>query len=379
MTLSFDGIRKDANRFLESMRTDQSFLFRFSADNKPNLIGSALAVMLTALLGLNESLTEQEKNDWADYLNSFQRKDGFFEDEDISDENRVSGYTKERALFHRTRHVLFALATLGYKPKNDFLFLEDKMKPGAMKKWMDELDLSDFWDASNKIMDLALFLSYEALANESSDAKRALDVLIDICDENTDAKTGYQDAGKSERRNAMAGAMHIYPVYFMWRREPKYPERVLETTLSLQQSDGFFAYETKTCGEDCLDYDAVNIIVNFSFIHNGYDKKIKKSLTRLLDAIESCKNSDGGFCCHRRDENYRFGTFTTEVPVGGSSLWSTYSRILTIAMAGKVLSEHPASGDWNLGNNIMELWDGGSGKMRSYHNFSGLKDTKCLF
>ena len=47
-------------------------------------------------------------------------------------------------------------------------------------------------------------------------------------------------------------------------------------------------------------------------------------------------------------------------------------------MAGKVLKEHPASGDWNLENNIMEIWDGGLGKMKKYHNFSGLKGTRCL-
>lgn len=371
----YNRIKTDAICFLEKMRVGKGWLFKFSSSNQPNLIASGLAVMLAALLGWFENLTVGQKKDWADYLNSFQRQDGFFEDGDINDHNLVPGYTKERALFHRTRHILFALSTLGYRPRYDFRFLEDKIKPATIKKWMEELNLSDFWDASNKIMDLALFLTYEAITNRNSKAEEAVNIILDICDKNTNPHTGYQDAGKSELRNAMASAMHLYPIYFLWQRKPKYPHKVIETTLSLQQTDGFFAYEMGSCGEDCLDYDAVNIIVNFSFITDYRQKEIRQALGKLLNAIRSCKNPDGGFCCHRRDENYKFGTVTTEVPFGGSSLWSTYSRILTIAMATKVLKDHPASGNWDLGNNIMEIWDGGSGQMATYHNFDNLQSV----
>lgn len=373
MALSYNQIRTDAIRFLESMRINESWAFRFSNSNQDNLIASGLAVILAALLGWLNHLTDIQKKAWADYLNSFQREDGFFEDEDINDNNLIPGYTRERALFHRARHALFALTTLGYKPRYDFLFLEDKLNPKSIEKWMGSLNLSDFWDTGNKIMDLALFLTYEAITHKNKKAERALDLILDICDRNTNPDTGYQDAGKSKLRNAMAGAMHLYPIYFLWRRKPKYADKVIKTTLSLQQEDGFFAYEVGTCGEDCLDYDATNILVNFSFMVNNYQEEVGKALGRLLNAIEYCKNPDGGFCCHRRNENYRFGTFSTEVTKGGSSLWSTYSRILTIAMATKIFKDHSLVDNWHLGNNIMEIWDGGTSQQGSYHNFDSLK------
>lgn len=371
--MSYHKIKANAIRFLESMRVGQDFSYRFSSINQPNLVASALAVMLGALSGWLDTFTESQKKGWSDYLNSFQRSDGFFEDEDISDANLIPGYTKERALLHRSRHALFALATLGYKPKRDLQFLKNRLTPISIEQWMKKLNLGDFWEAGNKIMDLALFLSYEAKVNGNSQAEKAVNLILDICDNNTNPQTGYQDAGESELRNAMAGAMHLYPIYFLWGRKPKYSEQVIATTLSLQQKDAFFAYDIGASGEDCLDYDAVNILVNFYFIVDSYLEETKRALERLLNAIEHCKNPDGGFCCHRRNVSYRFGTITTEMPLGGSSLWSTYSRILTIAMATKILKDHPASGNWNLGNNIMEIWDGGTGRMKAHHNFTGLK------
>lgn len=361
--LFYHRLRNGAIGFLESLRINKSWKFKFSSLNQPNLIGSSLAVMLAALLGWLNNLNDEQRKSWADYLNSFQQPDGFFEDEDISDKNLSSGYTKERALFHRTRHALFALTTLDYKPKYNFMFIQDKFDLRSTEKWMHKLNLSNFWDSANKIMDLLLFLTYEAKVNSNKKAEETVNLILDICDKNINPNTGYQDSGKSELRNAMAGAMHIYPLYFLWKRTPRYPDKVIETTLFLQQSDGLFGYEVGTCGEDCLDYDATNILVNFSFIVTKYEREIKESLAKLLNAIDACKNTDGGFCCHRRNENYHFGTLTTEVSIGTSSLWSTYARLLTIAMATKVLNNHPAAGNWNLGNNIMEIWDGGTGKM----------------
>ncbi len=363
MSTSYRQIKSNAVTFLEQLRAGADFTFRFSSANRPNLIGSALAVMLGGLLGWLEKFNQEQKKAWADYLNSFQKEDGFFED--INDNNRVPGYTKERFLFHRSRHALFALTTLGYKPKRYFSFLKAFLDPSSLARWTDALDLKNFWDAGNKIMDLGIFLSYEAKVNSDSKAIKAINLLLDICDKNTDPETGYQDAGKSELRNAMAGAMHLYPLYFLWGRQPKYPDKVIKTTISLQQNDGFFAYETGTCGEDCLDYDATSILVNFYYAYNFCHRQIRGALEKLLSVIGKCENPDGGFCCHRRNEQYRFGTFTTQVPIGGSSLWSTYSRILTIALAAKIAKKYSAVGHWNLGNNLMEIWDGGAGQMKT--------------
>lgn len=357
--MNYNDLRENTVRFLKHLKGNKPWEFKFSSISDPNLIGSSLAVMLTALIDTLDTFTKNQKKEWADYLNSFQKPSGFFYDEDINDQNRVPGYTAQRALFHRTRHAFFALSTLGYPPKYSFHFLNNLMTSSSIRRWMTDLDLSNYWDASNKIMDLCLFLNHEATVRKNQEAKNMIRIILDVCDQNTNPKTGYHDLGKSDLRNAMAGAMHIYPLYFLHKRKPLYPEQVIKTTLSLQQSDGLFGYDPGSGGEDCLDYDAVNILVNFSFITNFMHNEIKECLHKVLKAIEHCSNPDGGFCCHRRNENYRFGTFTTEVSIGASSLWSTYSRLLTIAMSSKVVNNHLASGGWNLENNMMEIWNGG--------------------
>src|SRR3989338_11352774 len=360
----YNDLKNKNYTFLCELRGRNSLEYRFSNQNGPYLIASALAVMLLGLLEKIRDLPKAERQAWGAYLNSFQRPNGFYSDEDISPKNLIPGYTEERALFHRTRHVLFALSILGYRPKYEFQFLKELSKEYSLRKWMESQSLANYWDASNKMMDLGLFLDYEARVLGNREARKAIHTILDICDQNTNPKTGYHDAGKSELRNAMAGAMHLYPLYFLCGRKSKYPEKVIDTTLSLQQADGLFGYEVGSCGEDCLDYDAVNILVNFSFLTDYRKEDIIQCLRRVLKALETCLNSDGGFCCHRRREPYWFGTYTTEVSIGESSLWSTYARLLTIAMATKKINDHPFYGEWNLGNNLMEIWDRGIEKPR---------------
>ncbi len=48
-----------------------------------------------------------------------------------------------------------------------------------------------------------------------------------------------------------------------------------------------------------------------------------------------------------------------------SSLWATYSRLLTIAMITNILYPETSS-EWNMGTNLMEIWDGGKRIMQKY-------------
>jgi len=243
---------------------------------------------------------------------------------------------------------------------------EQWLGAGRMRTWLDTLDLSDYWYASNMMMDVFLLLAHEHRFHQTRGVADALGELLDFCDENTDPKTGYHDRGRSDVRNAMAGAMHLYPVYFLCNRTPLYPEAVVETTLGLQQEDGLFGYETGTGGEDCLDYDGILILANFSFLAPRSRERIKQSLDKCQRAIMVCANNDGGFSPHRRNETYNFGTNLTLVEPGKSSLWATYGRLLAIALAGKVLD--PSDDTFVPGNHMMEVWDGGRGTTQKYFN-----------
>jgi len=163
----------------------------------------------------------------------------------------------------------------------------------------------------------------------------------------------------------MAGAMHLYPVYICMKRPILRLEEAIRTTLSLQQPDGLFGYETGKGGEDCLDYDAVMILSNLSLIDSRYEQAVKSVFQKCLKGIMVCQNPDGGFACHRRDETYYFGTKTTAVAAGKSSLWATYSRLLTIAMIMNHLYPETRP-EWRMGANLLEIWDGSTGLMQQY-------------
>lgn len=356
--IDFEKLQDDTVKYLQSLQISESWKFKFSHSNQASLIGSSLAGMLGGMLGYNQSLQEEQRQDWADYINSYQRDDGWFEDEDISEINLCLGYAKDRALLHRTRHALLALKALCKRPSRNFIFVEKWLGDKAMWNWCETLNLEDYWYTSNMMMDAAIFLMDYSCRNDSPASNHAIHELLNFCDAHIDPKTGYHDSGKSDLRNAMAGAMHLYPVYILMNREIKHVEKIIDTTLSLQQPDGLFGYESGTGGEDCLDYDAVLILSNMFFLSRDFERKkqIEKCFQKCLTGIMVNQVSGGGFSCHRRNENYYFGTKTTIVPPGGSSLWATYSRLMAIAMMSKILNL-PGNQKWQLKNNLMEIWN----------------------
>ncbi|MCF6177620.1 MAG: hypothetical protein L3J71_17835 [Victivallaceae bacterium] len=353
--LDLAELRSDAIQYFFLMKEPDAWQFRFSDGCPHSLIASSVAGMLGGFLGITDELSCAQKAEWAEYLNSFQNSDGWFEDEDINDNNRLEWYGRDRALFHRTRHALCALDALDARPRYKFKMAEQWYGKGEMTQWLETLNLSDYWYASNMMMDAFLLLQHNYCFDGSKAAYHAILELLEFCDMATDPLTGYHDFGRSEVRNAMAGAMHLYPAYFIYGRKPLYPGRVIDTTLALQQPDGTFSYESGSGGEDCLDYDAVFILSNFNFLTADSNLELKASVIKCANAVMACSNDDGGFSCHRRHEVYNFGTESTMVRPGNSSLWATYSRLMTIGMAGEIFGRTP----FNFNSNLMEICDSG--------------------
>ncbi|NIA20958.1 MAG: hypothetical protein GWP05_03070 [Anaerolineaceae bacterium] len=358
-------IRVAATNYLRSTRIGDSWDFRFSNASGPTLIGSSLAAMLAGLLGWTRELCDQDLARWAARIGDCQRPDGWFEDQDIAEHNLQPGYARDRALLHRTRHALMALEALGAPGRPARRRLDAVVQwigRGRMRSWCESLDLSDYWYASNMMMDAAVMLLESAARRNEPGAIEAVGDLLDFCDEQSDPETGFHDGGRSERRNAMAGAMHLYPVYVVMKREIPHADRAIETTLSLQQPDGLFGYESGTGGEDCLDYDAAIILSNLGLQGTQYRDRILEAFDRLEAGLEVCRNDDGGYAAHRRQETYYFGSRTTPVGPGQSSIWATYSRLLTcLAIEGFRNRKQPTG--WHTAHNLMEVWDGGTGLM----------------
>ena len=158
MNVGTQELRGRALEYLLSMREDGSWRFRFCGHNQPSLIGSSLAAMLGGLLGFNARLDGAERQAWAGYLNSRQRDDGLFEDSDIAMENLRPGYARDRALYHRARHAVFALRSLGLAPGKPLRFVERWTPRAKMRAWATSLDLADYWYCGNMMMDAAIFL-----------------------------------------------------------------------------------------------------------------------------------------------------------------------------------------------------------------------------
>jgi hypothetical protein len=157
----------------------------------------------------------------------------------------------------------------------------------------------------------------------------------------------------------MAGAMHLYPFYWIYERSVKYIDKIVDTTLSLQQPDGLFNPVTGIGGSQCLDYDAIHILSNFYWFFPYRQKDITECLKKAGNALLVNHNPDGGFSHNRKEpETFGSGSKETAMKAGQSGLWETYARCLVLAMVSRIVPESSFSGPWHTGSNIMEMVDG---------------------
>ena len=108
---------------------------------------------------------------------------------------------------------------------------------------------------------------------------------------------------------------------------------------------------------------AALVLANFSFVVPSHHATITAALDKCAAEVRRQRNADHGFPSHRRNENYAFGTKTTVVPVGGSNLWATYSRMMTLAFAAGVAGRRTG---YVTSSNLMEVWDAGTGRAPTF-------------
>jgi hypothetical protein len=208
-------------------------------------------------------------------------------------------------------------------------------------------------------MDLGILLTHEhALSGEEVFARRVAD-LFDWLDPLQDPETGFWWKAPPDPREAMAGAMHLYPLYWAWKRPLAREAGIARATLALQQPDGLFDYLTGVGGGQCLDFDAVSILSNL-YWKGSFREGVVECMARVEKAILVNRNEDGGFSYQRTRRRWDFGTPATSFVSKTSAMWETYARLLTIGMTSAVIPESPFAGAWRFDHNLFEIRDGGS-------------------
>ena len=119
--------------------------YRMARGKRPDLYSSLDAALIRVLMGedLGATLSEAERQSWADHINSFARRrydqeaDGSYED------------TYGHSLLHANGMVIGALGPLGGRQAQPVRLYKEFDTPEKVGAWLDGLDWSNQWRASH--------------------------------------------------------------------------------------------------------------------------------------------------------------------------------------------------------------------------------------
>jgi hypothetical protein len=246
---------------------------------------------------LYDALIPEQHNHWRRLLLDAQDRDtGLFADPLFSRHDLEPTSLGEDYLVHQTNYfALNALDALEGRPHYPLRFVEPYLSIPDLREWLDGLDWSKPWRESNMVMFTATALYVTWQWQGEGRALSALLGLLDWLDEHQDPETGFWGLEEgASLQDAMAGAYHFLPYYFCVGRPLHFPEKMIESTLSLQQPDGLFHPDGG--GDTCLDVDAVDILVKCSLLSSHLASQVQEALERAYVGILGNWCEEGGFC-----------------------------------------------------------------------------------
>ncbi len=384
------SLRKRVLEWVETMRVKDGPYgqYKMSSSTRPYLLSSCYAAFVRELHGDLGNLNVQQRKEWIDYINGCQDKEtGLFCDPEMQP-GHVKNHSWEYLSLQSTTFCLSALSALQGTNKYPLHYDGRWYDPLAILQWLKERDWSNAWMETNTVMFLGILLIREFTQHQTIKAKKVLEKMLQWLDQFQDPCTGYWGTREgASLLNGMAGAYHLYLLYYYLDRPLRYLDKIINSTLSLQQEDGLFS--PRGGGGACEDIDAIDTLVN-AYQRTTYRRTdIVRALMRALPSLLVSQNEDGGFVYARRrrfhlQEWVRLFTFMKEnhwtfkwrfrlmgavlkdqftpgrglrvtewpriaVPVKESDMFGTWFRSLAIAEISQILPELPyASFKWTF-------------------------------
>jgi GT2 family glycosyltransferase len=257
------------------------------------LRASCSAVSILGLLGRPENL---QKRWQADLLACQDPASGLFLGETAQQAEALGGGQSPGCAWQTTQQALEALARLGATQAGPLKFVRAYASPAAARQWLASLDWSQpdwltslDWGhprlaSSARVMFLVSFLSHEAQRTGAEAFARAAHAVLDWLDERQDPESGYWVLGRSlSQISPKASVGHFAHLYLYLGRPVRYAERLIDSTLGLQQMDGLF--DPQSAGGGRADLAAVDLLVKLSLLTDYRAETIKLSLGYACDAI----------------------------------------------------------------------------------------------
>lgn len=324
---SFEKMKSEVLNYVSSMRMGK-YEYRYSAYvDKPTLYASVYACMIQGLFGL---IDENDKEGWKEHFDGFQRDDGLFYDENAYNRNYDKG--EGWGAHHLIPHLLIAYERIGCMPEKPFSYLECYFDEDYMLRWLDSLDLSKAWAASNGIMNIGTVMQY-VRDRMGLNVGRGLAVLEEWLIRKIRPEYPVWFSGelhsKKNLYEAVRGAYHIYPILLKDEIEIPGFERLISLIPNLQNKWGGFDFPIWSSA--CTDIDAVDPLIRSSVYTGIRNKDVDHCLKRALRNAMYNQNPDGGFVFSRQNMKHSYGGCENLASKPQqSNMFGTWFRVLCI-------------------------------------------------
>jgi len=319
--------------FLQNMKCGE-FEYKYSSScTEPNLYSSMFACMTMGLFNEINNLTQEQKDNWAKYFDSFQNeKDGLFYDSRLN--NEIYYKTDWWGVRHLSSLILMAYDYLGHKPKYSFAFTEidknlfyDKI---SKTNWNGPIPHSN--DIDNYLMNILVMLIYERDIRKNINVNKYIDEIIQFLDGLINEDTGmwgkYNTNIPNELSRMIQFYYHLFPIYLYEKKISKsFNKIIIENTLKTQNALGGFGVQLNSSA--CEDIDSIYLLINLKKFSPGKKIEINDSLWKVFPWILTNQNEDGGFV-FRRNFAFEYGHPQMKANVNESEMFSTWFRTLSI-------------------------------------------------
>ena len=298
---SFKQIKNNTLQYIEKMRITSKPYGRYrycEHSSTPLLYSSLYAVMTRHLYNDLETLHDDERKEWIDYIKRHQREDGLFVDKYV--ENEIAEICDWWGWKHLTAHALVALSCLGEISEVRIKYIEPFYNTTYLLNWLENCKWNSSSDDSNAIHHIGAFLQYARDYQNNENASIAIEVMFHWLDNHVDKKSGLWGGVPKDQRMLdllVQSAYHIWILYFYEKKSIPYIEKAIDSVLSNQNSLGGFGSIPNTSA--CQDIDSIASLVWFSYSTNYRAEDIENSLRIALPWILANGNTDGGYVFQR--------------------------------------------------------------------------------
>ena len=270
---------------------------RYTDSAEPGFLPTCFAVLAEEMLGtLSQWETARRKRVVENILAHQDAKTGLFgldllkqEDLDWPEicDSRYMAYQV-------TYFAVSALQALGQRCSYPLTFARRFCSEEFAMGWVEGGPWQDPWNHSNRIMFLLRFLIYLAEQDGHLEAWRAFDAVINALLRQQNPATGlWHGFAGCSMRNAVYAAYHFFPFMFWRGIMPPYADRIIDSVLSIQHTDGLFG--SAPGGGACEDLDAIDILAKFSLVTGYRARDVRAALGRASDRLFQLQKASGGF------------------------------------------------------------------------------------